>query len=486
MPPTPLPSAVAHPVIAGVSALTVGGGPACVPLDDLRADALRLSELGAGAFAYVPGGDESVVLAVLTDTLLISDAVLARVVGDYATRIAGTSSFCDPETALLDVQWQVTLLGYDVRVLDGPAGVSRPDSPEGARRRRSGLVASMSVNLGDRLRGPLVAVSEILDVTDSLAAAGADTTALDLQRSPGGDDIGVLGVPTAGLVGAYGVDGALDVLEFSRSVRSEVQAARRMPDTAILDRLQIALPVLLGTTEDPDRAARAERLLRLLGVKSLLGEPLRLAVAPIGERGQRRAKALRTAVGDDVELRVVDPCGTADALRKEGSWADAIVVIGGVLDEVPGFAVSGRPVLVDLSGEDVLALLTRADRTEDRDALLRRTVERSDRILVRDGGQRDLVLGLLAGVGRVNDLVYDADPSLRDLVAVEDRMVELERFALRPCLAADRGDAPAAAAPGRPSDVAVSIQYLREGGVRNVAEKAVGRVRRVVAERKGN
>lgn len=488
MPTTPQPTAVIHPVVPGVSALTVLGRPACVPLERLRADAARLIPRGAGALAYVPGGNGSAVLGVLTDTLLVDDSVLSGLVGDWETRLRGTSRLCDPETALLDVQWQVNLLGRTVLTAEGDAAPAVPSTADQLRRRRAGLLASMSVNLGERLRAPLVGLAELLEISGGLDEGRADTSALDLQRSPGGDDVGDLEVPVRALVGAWAVDGSLDVLELSRSVRSDVQRARRVPDSALSRLLREAFPMLLDAPTGSARETRARRLAPALGLSGALDVPLHVAVVLAGDdRSAERLEALRGAVGGGVELRSAQAAATVDELRALGVWADAVVLVDGLLADAPGLAVEGRPLLVDLSRTDVLGLLTRSGRREDADALLGRTAARADRLLVSDDGQRDLVLGVLAGRGRVNDLVYDADPSLRDLVAVETGVAELTRFCERPCRAADRGNHPVA--PGtaaRVGDLAIALQYLREGGVRNVAEKAAGRIRRVAAERKAH
>lgn len=487
MPTSPRTSPIVHPVTAGVSALTALGRPACVPLDRLREDAYELLASGAGALAYSPTAVDGRVLGVCTDTVLIDDGLLDAIVGDYVTRIEGASPFCDPETALLDVQWQVNLQGRTVMVKEAPSGAEPPASPEERRRRRAGLLGLMSSHLGDRLRGRVLAVAELLAVSCDLAMSGADTTALDLQRSPGGDEIGTLEVRANALVGAFAVDGALDILERSRSVRGDIQRARRLPDAAILPLIRDALPALLDLT--PERQGAYDRLSALLCLDEVLSELPHLVlaaaspesaarVAAVAEQLEGRADVHRIALDD---LRV-----TADVLRAEATWADAVAIVGGTASDAPGLLAAGRPLLVDLSDLDLLEYLTHEPRAERRDRLLQDTCLRGDRFLVADGGQRDLLLGLLAGVGRVNDVIYDADPSLRDLVSVEFGIDEFMRFCGTPVLAADRvrPDAPTGAAA--PSDLSLVVQYLREGGVRNVATKAVGRMRRLTAERKAH
>lgn len=487
LPTTPRTSPVIHSVIPGVSALTALGRPACVTLERLREDAHELLASGTGSFAYSPTGAGERVLGVCTDTVLVDDSLLDVLVGDYVTRIEGMSPYCDPQTALFDVQWQVNLQGREVRALDGPSEVGPSASPDARRRRRAGLLSLMSSHLGDRLRGPLLGAAELLDVTHDLARGGADTTALDLQRSPGGDEIGTLDVPAEALEGAFAVDGALDALERPRTARRDIQAVRRLPDAAILPLIRSALPALLDLT--PGREAAFDRLSAHLHLDAVLAEPLRLVLATASPESAARAEAVAKALEGCAVVHRVDLGDvevTADVLRTEGTWADAVAIVGGTTSDAPGLLAAGRPLLVDLSDLDLLEYLTHEPRTESRGRLLQDTCLRGDRFLVADDGQRDLLLGMLAGIGRVNDVVYDADPSLRDLVSVESGANELIRFCEAPVLAADRVRQEAPATAAAPSDLVLAVQYLREGGVRNVATKAVGRMRRLTAERKAH
>lgn len=487
-----------HHVSAGISALTVGGRPACVPLEVLRADALRLTTSVFDAYAYAPGGDETLTLGVLTDTLLVRDEALDWVGQEVLVDVGGARRFADPETALFDVQWRLNIMGRQVAVIDGPASPDVPATAEARLLRRRGLLTTLDTNLSDEFRGVLAPVAQILGLSSSLHASRTDTTALDLQRSPGGDEVGDLSVPTSGLLGAYAIDGALDNLTETDGVRDYVQRVRRVPDRALAPLIGPALPTVLGLDPSAD-APGFDRLATILGVDRVLWEPMHvLVVAPEDGAARRRADALIESLGRDVVVRRVDP--QTDTMTEEGrelpgiaadhtEWADVIVLIGVVLADAPGTAYTSTPLVADLSTMDVLGWLMNARRTDSRAVALVELVKRADRVLVADDVQRDLVLGTLAGTGRVNDVVYDADPSLTSLVAADPDGVRLEAFCRRPIRAADAGSLSAAEAVAltpRSGDLAIAVQYLREGGVRKVAEKASGRVRRVVAERKGN
>lgn len=487
-----------HRVSAGVSALTTSGGPACVPIEQLRADALRLGSSPFDAFAYVPGADETPTLGVLTDTLLVRDEALPWLGIEVLVDVGGARRFADPETALFDVQWRLNVIGRRVAVVDGPAAPAEPSTAQERLLRRRGMLSTLDTNLGDEFRGAVLPVAQILALSGDLEAAGADTTSLDLQRSPGGDDVGELDVPAPGLVGAWAIDGALDNLTEVAGVRDYVQRVRRVPDRALAALIGQALPVILGIDPAAD-AARFDRLAELTGLHAVLWEPMHVLVVapPEGDAGAK-ADVLTEALGADVIVRRVDP--TTDLMTEEGrtlpglaadhtEWADVIVLVGTVLADAPGTAYTRTSLLADLSTMDVLGWLMNARRTDNREVALVELVKRADRVLVADDVQRDLVLGTLAGTGRVNDVNYDADPSLASLVAVDTDGSGLEDFCRRPMRAADAGElsaAEAAARTPRPGDLAVALQYLREGGVRNVVDKAAGRVRRVAAERKAH
>ena len=345
--------------------------------------------------------------------------------------------------------------------------------------RRRGLLTVLDVVLSDRWRGVLLPAAQLLAVTGALADSGTDTTTLDLQRSPGGDDIGDLRVPTRGLVGAYAVDGALDNLSDARGVRNYIQRVRRVPDVALAQMIAVALPTILGI----------DRIARLTGLDEVMWEPMHvLVVTPAEGRGSARADELLARLGRDVRVRRVN--GPANVVTEDGTvlpgltadhteWADVIVLIETVLDDAPGAGFSQVPLIVDLSTLDVLGWLMNTARPGNR----------ADRILVADEAQRDLVLGALAGTGRVNDIVYDNDPSLNSLVAADPDGEVLEAFCRRPLRAADAGSSSAAEAvaqAGRPSDLALAVRYMREGGVKNVMGKVGSRIRRVATARGNN
>lgn len=107
--------------------------------------------------------------------------------------------------------------------------------------------------------------------------------------------------------------------------------------------------------------------------------------------------------------------------------AEVVIVQGDVLDRYPVLGRPGLPVVVDLYDpflfeqlEQTLGL-SRANRLavlENTRRILVDSLLRGDIFLCASEKQRDLWIGHLAAVGRVNPMSYDGDPTLRSLVRV--------------------------------------------------------------------
>lgn len=488
--------AVLRRISSGVKVLTSRASGPPVPAPRLRAEARRIEKGEVAAIALTPGGHGQRVLAVPTDTLVVRADLVDWIGRETLADVGGARRFADPYTAMLDVQWRLNLLGHAVVAEDGPpTRDGTPDTPAQEVARRQGLQTMLYTHLGEAWRGSFLATAQLLHVCGSLSRAGTDTTVLDLQRSPGGDDVGELAVPAGGLAGAYAVDLALDRLDEARGVRDYVQRTRRVPDRALGGLLADALPVLLDAGEDRELL---DRLGVGAGLRDLLDEPIHvLLVAPPEGAPAQRADAIAAQLAGRVRLRRVD-AGT-DEMTEDGTvvpggiphhagWADALVLEGVTLADAPGSAFTRTPLVVDLSTTDVVGWLMNAPRTDNRASALEDLCRRADRVLVADGAQRDVLLGALAGSGRVNDLVYDQDPSLETLVTVDVDGTAAARFCEWPCRAADvdpESAASAAMTVPRPNDMVLAVEYLKEGGIANVAQKAAGRIRRLATTKEG-
>ena len=116
-----------------------------------------------------------------------------------------------------------------------------------------------------------------------------------------------------------------------------------------------------------------------------------------------------------------------DALREHANWSDAIVFQGHVLSSHSWLADERYVLVADIYDPMHLEVLeqSRYLSAEDREhvsllttEVLNAQIERADFLLCASEKQRDFWLGQMAALGRINPLSYDADNTLRSLLAV--------------------------------------------------------------------
>jgi glycosyltransferase involved in cell wall biosynthesis len=127
--------------------------------------------------------------------------------------------------------------------------------------------------------------------------------------------------------------------------------------------------------------------------------------------------------GSDVSTRSV----TRKGLRDVEAWCDVLVFQGVLLEEHPWLRRSGKVLVADVYDPFHLEVL---EQLRDRDDAFRvraadfsrralnAQLRRGDFFLCASPKQRDLWLGQLAGLGRINPATYDVDNSLRALIDV--------------------------------------------------------------------
>lgn len=465
----------------GVVVTTVTTADAPVPDAAVSEQALaRLSAGDADAVCLTPGGGASYVLAAPADVLYVKGDALDTVDPGLVDRVRTAR---DPRVAMLDLQWRLNLAGFRVLALDGPLR-TRPTTTIGEQRARiAEMLSAVSVLPGSELRGPLTSAAELYLLHSGLYRAGVDTTTLDLERSPGGDDVGTLRLPAAGMATVLGLDAALDTVPETAWTRRTVQSRRRVPDRSLTPMLEPALGHLLGADSTED-LARLSEVLDLVGVRPRLDDLLHvLVVAGPSAEAEARARSLADELRGEVRLRLVVDGAVDDAspLADQPAWADAIVLVAATLDDLPGAVRCQAPLLADLSTLDVVEWLVSGPASGHRAVALRDLVSRADVVLARDAQQRDVLLGALAGQVRVNAAVYDEDPSLMSLVRVAGDG-DLGAFCRSPRRAAD-ANLPPFERPQRQSDLALAAKVLRDGGPAALASKVMGRVRRAYARR---
>ena len=470
-----------------ITTITVSGADTDVS-DELRRQAVGLIESGAAdAVCFTLGGGGQWVLAAPTDVLLVEASALQWIDPQVISLVGASMPGSDARTAMLDLQWRLNLNGHRVLALDGHATPRRMATVGDEQSRVAAVMSALTVLPGNALRGPLTTVAELYLLSGGLHGASVDTSVLDLQRSPGGDEAGSLSVPASGVAAGLGLDAALAGIRAATRSRASVQRRRRVPDRVLTPLMEPSLAHLLGVESTADHA-RLSRLLDVCGVRPALTEPLHvLVVAPEIGPGRDRAERLAEQLGTGVTVRLVRS-DTGEALEGGSpverplhelpAWADVIVLVASTFDDLPGAVRADAPVVVDLSTVDVVTWLLEGPLSGHRADALQEMMSRADLVLAGDVRQRDLLLGALAGQVRVNAAVYDEDPSLTSLVRTDPDGRALADFCRRPVRAAD-SNLPPFVPPRKQGDIALAVNYLRAGGPSVLAERVAGRIKRV-------
>lgn len=239
--------------------------------------------------------------------------------------------------------------------------------------------------------------------------------------------------------------------------RVDRQADRRRPDAELLHVLAGELPrhwpadapdrdrlrIYRGSTqpgaEQPDLVARHPALERFGGrlrVVVATADSITPKMAGPAIRAYRVAQELAT----DHEVRLVsltraeltDPAFTVEVVRHQDvndlvDWCDVFVFQGWVMAGLESFQRSDKVFVADIY--DPLHLEQLEQARDDGERIRRRAVRdatavlneqllRGDFFLCASTKQRDLWLGHLASLGRVNPATYDADPGLDALIDI--------------------------------------------------------------------
>lgn len=455
------------------------------PLIDDRSLADATARIAAGDAAAVRVAREG---SLGGDVLVVDSSVLRHIPAELLDDISGAGRLADPVTAMVDLQWRLELFGHRVLTMGDPS-VGPAHGSLHVSRRIAAALNVLHTNLGAELQGPVTAAAQLYVTTRAFSRAGVDTSALDLQRSPGGDEVGGIAIPAGALGGAFALDVALDDLAAVSEVRTEVQSHRRVPERALAPGLLDVVRTLLDVESTEDRE-QLDRILELMGVRRLLDEPLHVLIA-FSAPSTQRAELLMTRIGETSRVRVLrtesgevteQGLPVPGAVDGHAEWADVVVLMSATLNDLPGVEHSEVPLVVDLTLLDVAGWLL-SPASSYRSEALRVLMGRADLVLAADAGQRDLLLGALAGQGRVNPTVYDDDPTLLSLVRVDTSGESLAAYCRFPVRAADSTEPPPEL-PQKVSDLTKAVGFLREGGTSMLLQRAAGRVRRLFHDRR--
>lgn len=314
----------------------------------------------------------------------------------------------------VDLGWRLNLLGYRVQ-------------------RRGELVLPPAARGGTARQLAAGRLAVAFRCLDDASVAGLLGAALGgaLAGGPAGEPAG--GAPGEA---AEGVRDFLDRLPALAGGRSHVQATRVADERQLLplvadSDLQLPLhPGVLAATGQAEPWSGRRRVLVVTG--DTLGE--RMAGPAI--RAWEMAHAL--AAEHEVVLAALGGCTISaagfeaasvdtDRLRALVDWCEVLVFQGFLLRDHPWLVDSDKVLVADVYDPIHLEVLEQerhrplaARQAASRDSIetINTQMRRADFLLCASSKQRDLWLGHLASVGRINPLSYDGDENLERLIAV--------------------------------------------------------------------
>lgn len=349
----------------------------------------------------------------------------------------------------LDLGWRLNLRGQRVRYVPTSivyhkhhAAIAKFGSyREQYLLARNGLLAIYK-NFDDENLARALAPALLLTVHSGIAMGGADPRALDLQRTPAGDDQASLPVDKRSLAGAYAVDYLMTHLDELTEQRAEIQGSRIRSDAALR---ALFGDLLQGTGAAPGYHAAWTSAVRAFGLDQDLSRRKVAVLTADTLSAQMAGPAIRAfhiadelSAEHEVKLVSTTTCtidnprfecvkATDSRLRQIADWADVIVFQGFVMHHAPWLRDLDKVIVVDIYDPMHLEQLeqgkdaptdTRAAEIASTTAVLNDQLDRGDFFLCASEEQRSFWLGQLAGVGRLNPSNYDRDSSLRSLLDV--------------------------------------------------------------------
>ena len=378
-----------------------------------------------------------------TGAAMVMPAALFREVGGFDERF-----FMFYED--VDLGWRLNLLGFRVRYEPRSIAFHKHHATMhkfGSFRERYLLernaLMAMYKNYDDESLARALPAALLLSVRRAVAMSGTDSSVLDLERSPGGDDEPRLPVDKTALTAPFAIDSFVEHLPSLMASRAEIQARRRRSDRDLLPLFRETIEPAYGqhtyvAAHDAivDAFGIVEQFTGGQRVLVVTGEPLLDRMAGPAIRSWEIAGALSAehevwlvSTGgcrvSSSDFKVSSESGTG--LRRALEWADVIVFQGYLLEVAPWLVASSKILVADLYDPIHLEQLEQAKdlpagerelAVADATRVLNDTIARADFMLCASDKQRDFWLGQLAGQGRVNPLVYDEDETLASLLAV--------------------------------------------------------------------
>lgn len=350
----------------------------------------------------------------------------------------------------VDLGWRLNLLGYRVRYVPESIAYHKHHtsiSKFGSYRERYLLernaLLTIFKNYERSTLDAVLAPSLLLAVARSMAIGAGDSAALDLQRSPGGDEHASIEVDKLQLAGplaiAYLAENYADLV----AQRDALQARRTRPDASLARLFEDAFEPLVA---DDAYLATFQAVLSDFPIEASLGSRRKVLVLTADILSDRmagpaiRAFNIADVLSADHEVRLVSTsqctidaaafsCGhiPTEKLYPAVDWADIVIFQGFVMHFAPWIADTDKIIVADIYDPMHLEQLeqvedddpaTRLRVIESTTNVLNQQLRRADFFVCASEAQRKFWLGQLAGLGRVNPLNYERDMSLRSLLDI--------------------------------------------------------------------
>jgi GT2 family glycosyltransferase/glycosyltransferase involved in cell wall biosynthesis len=351
----------------------------------------------------------------------------------------------------VDLGWRLNLLGWRVRYEPSSvafhkhhASMNKFGSYRETFLLERNALFSMIKNYGDDALDRTLAPALLLAVRRAVERGEIDPGALDLKRSPGGDDIDEMSVPKVTMAGILAIADVTADVEGVWADRASLQEQRQRSDLELAPLFRQAIEPAFPL---PAYLKAHGELVDLFGVDRLFANRRRIVVitgdplAPKMAGPAMRAWAIAEHLSEEHEVRLISTTSASishprfevsavpspDRLRPDVKWADIVIFQGFAMASAPWLAKSNKIIVCDIYDPMHLEQLEQT-RGEDGDqrslnvanttAVLNQQLARGDFFLCASEKQRHFWLGQLAGMGRLNPLTYDADSSMASLLAV--------------------------------------------------------------------
>lgn len=376
------------------------------------------------AVAFVPGYEQRSVLAAAASVYAFPGREV-HLAGGFDSRL--------PRSALgLDTQFRLAGRYVGAIALGTPLVDAIPQLPTAS------YLQVFTKNVTSKVQLAYLAPLFAGLVDHSLRATGVDTTALDLQRSPGGDTESTLSVPAGAFDGAQLLrDWGTSLKEVER-VKYVTSESRRIPDSR--------LPYLEDFVDEMWRStgigeARREILERAFADIQKRRPQIALVARSDDDSAVQRMRSIAEHVVEDLywwdpatqtmRLRHAGETEWAECEDPEGSRTGDIAIsylIGVSVREAPWAQTSPGIVIMDFTTTDLASKLSAewvghsvaTPFHGPRSLLLGESLRRADRVVASSEWQRDFILGAVATLHRLDQYTYDEDPSLRTLISIEN------------------------------------------------------------------